>query len=75
MAGGIPLPLAEKRMVVSLLSDADLPHVLQARLFANWNALLQETVHTRERLAGGTLCARPGQRAGLDCCRRRGGLV
>ena len=47
-------PLSDRRMVVSLLSDADLLHTLQARDATNWSGLLRETVHTRQRLADGT---------------------
>jgi flavin-dependent dehydrogenase len=50
-------PLADQRMVVSLLSDADLLHTLHAREPARWQALLQETVYTRHRLEHSVHCS------------------
>ncbi|HEY1349303.1 MAG TPA: tryptophan 7-halogenase [Ktedonobacteraceae bacterium] len=50
-------PLADQRIVVSLLSDADLLHALQAREPARWDALLQGTVYTRRRLERGARCS------------------
>jgi flavin-dependent dehydrogenase len=50
-------PLADRRMVVSLLSDADLLHMLHAREPASWQTLLQETVHTRRRFEQTLRCS------------------